>query len=485
MPTTPISEVIQRLRSVLLPEGADLTDGQLLECFVSRRDGAALEALVRRHARMVWGVCRRVLHHHHDAEDAFQAAFLVLARKAASIRAPAQLGNWLYGVAHRTALKARATRARRQGRERPVTDVPEPAVTDQGLWNDLRPLLDRELSRLPEKYRTVLVLCELEGKTGREAARQLDLPQGTVASRLARARAMLARRLGRHGLVVSGGVLAAVLSPGLASAGVPTAVLSSTIKAVTAVAAGRAAAGVVSPNVAALTEGVIKAMALTKLKSVLLVLLVAFAVVGSGGALYRTRAAEPGQPAAQPVTPLTAVGQNAQAVKRPGEDRNQESKQPKRKGEGDSPKGRTPRGDGDESVRPSKPTAGRVKLVRQMYAKLPCDILGFVEPAKRIVVAQADGRTSMLLLEDANNKKLAIHLLNKLSEPQESLLLATGRLPPRGPEESAVYGLLLRLAAKPPDRTTEGQRELLDTMLAVLDQRFAGAMPVAAPGGKE
>src|SRR5215831_11467832 len=125
MATSPMSEVIQHLRSALrLPEGADLTDGQLLECFVSRREPAALEALVRRHAPMVWGVCRRVLQNHHDAEDAFQATVLV--RKAAAIRSPARLGNWLYGVAHQTALKARATRARRKGRERPVADMPEP-----------------------------------------------------------------------------------------------------------------------------------------------------------------------------------------------------------------------------------------------------------------------------------------------------------------------------------------------------------------------
>src|SRR5262249_27086552 len=159
-------------------------------------------------------------------------------------------------------------------------------------------------------------------------------------------------------------------------------------------------------------------------------------------------------------------------------DKNQASKQPKGKGP-DTPKEGKARGDGDEAVRPSKPTAGRVTLVRQMYAKLPCEILGFAEPAKRIVATQVDGRTSMLLLADANNKKLAMPLVGSLAEPRDSLLLATGLLPPRGPEESAVYGLLLRLAAKPPDKTTEGQRELLDTMIAVLDQRFAGAMPVA------
>src|SRR5215469_12343087 len=132
MPTSQMSEVLQHLRSAaLLPEGADLTDGQLLDRFVRRREPAALEALVRRHGPMVWGTVRRALADHHDAEDAFQATFLVLARRAASIRA--NVGNWLYGVAHKTALKARATRAKRRGRERPMTEAPEPAATTPDL----------------------------------------------------------------------------------------------------------------------------------------------------------------------------------------------------------------------------------------------------------------------------------------------------------------------------------------------------------------
>ena len=176
MPTSPMSEVVQYLRSTLLPEGADLTDGQLLECFVSRREPAALEALVRRHGPMVWGVCRRVLRNHHDAEDAFQATFLVLVRKAASVHPRAKVGNWLYGVAHQTALKARATRAKRKERERQVTDMPEPAVADQDLWSDLQALLDQEVSRLPEKYRTVIVLCDTGGQDRERGGSATRLP---------------------------------------------------------------------------------------------------------------------------------------------------------------------------------------------------------------------------------------------------------------------------------------------------------------------
>jgi RNA polymerase sigma factor (sigma-70 family) len=133
MATSQISEVIQHLRSaLLLRDGAGLTDGQLLEDYIRRRDKATLAALVHRHGRMVWGVCRRVLSNYHDAEDAFQATFLVLVRRAASIASPELLANWLYGVAHQTAMKARATVAKRKTRERQVTEMPEPAVVEQG-----------------------------------------------------------------------------------------------------------------------------------------------------------------------------------------------------------------------------------------------------------------------------------------------------------------------------------------------------------------
>src|SRR5262249_42749695 len=123
--------------------------------------------------------------------------------------------------------------------------------------------------------------------------------------------------------------------------------------------------------------------------------------------------------------------------------------------------------------------------VRQMYAKLPCEILGFVEPTKRIVVGQTTAMGVNLILEDAKDKKFQIHLIPKGMEPPNCLLLTTGKLPPRGPEESAVYGLLLRLSAKPPEKTTKMQLQLMDTILAALDERFAGAMPIPAKGAVE
>src|SRR5207244_3946548 len=147
----------------------------------------------------------------------------------------------LYGVAHQTALKARALAGKRRAKEKQVTDMPEPAAT-QELRSDLQDLLDQELTRLPDKYRAPLVLCDLQGKTRKEAARQLGQPEGTLSSRLSRARALLAKRLARHGFALSGGSLAAALCPETASAVVPASLIHTTVKAASLFAAGQAAA---------------------------------------------------------------------------------------------------------------------------------------------------------------------------------------------------------------------------------------------------
>ena len=298
MATSQTSKVIEHLRrAVLLREGAGLTDGQLLEDYIRHRDEAALAALVRRHGAMVWGVCRRVLRNYHDAEDAFQATFLVFVRKAATIASPELLANWLYGVAHQTALKARATTAKRRARERQVIEMPEPAVPEEELWNELRPLLDQALSRLPDKYRVAIVRCDLEGETRKEAARQLGVPEGTLAARLARGRKMLAARLARHGLAVSGGLLAAMLAQNTASASVPATVVGSTIRAASVFAAGHAAVtGGISVKVVTLMEGVLKTMLLSKVKIAITVLLVfGITTLGAGALVSRTLATEPAE----------------------------------------------------------------------------------------------------------------------------------------------------------------------------------------------
>src|SRR5262249_16666601 len=188
MASSQMSGFIQHLRKTSLPrEGVRLTDGQLVTDYLSGLEEASLAALVHRHGPMVWGVCRRVLRNYHDAEDAFQATFLVFVRKAAALESRELLANWLYAVAHQTALKARATAAKRNEREGRMPEMPEPAVADRGIWRDLQSLLDEELSRLPSMYQVVIVLCDLEGKTRREVARHLNCPEGTVAGRLARA----------------------------------------------------------------------------------------------------------------------------------------------------------------------------------------------------------------------------------------------------------------------------------------------------------
>jgi RNA polymerase sigma factor (sigma-70 family) len=282
MTTSPMSVLIQHLLAPSGREGAGMTDGELLTRFLSRRDDAALAFLVRRHAPMVWGVCHRLLQDYHDAEDAFQATFLVLVRKAATVVPREAVANWLYGVAHQTAVRARATAAQRKVRERQVSEMPEPPTAERDLWTDLQPLLDQEMSRLPVNYRTIIVLCDLEGMTRKEAAQHLNLPEGTVGSRLARARAILAKRLTRRGIALSGGALAAMSSLNVASAVVPTSMVSSTIKAASLFAAGQAATcGVISAKVAALTEGVMKAMLFHKLKRAFVVLLMVM-LVGIG-----------------------------------------------------------------------------------------------------------------------------------------------------------------------------------------------------------
>jgi RNA polymerase sigma factor (sigma-70 family) len=282
------NQLFQQLRRSLLQDGAELTDAQLLGCFLEYRDQAAFAALVRRHGPMVWGVCRRRLSHH-DAEEAFQATFLVLFRKAASIKPREMVGNWLYGAAHQTALHAGRTAARRRSREKQVTEMPEPEAPRQEAGWDLLPLLDQELSRLPDKYRAVVVLCDLEGRSRKEVAGQLGLPEGTVAGRLARARTMLARRLVGHRLAVSGGALAAVVTPQVASADLPTSVCRSTIQAASLLAAGRASTGLIPSQVAALTEGVLKAMLVHKLQTAAAVLLAAGVLLFSAGTLWLAR----------------------------------------------------------------------------------------------------------------------------------------------------------------------------------------------------
>jgi RNA polymerase sigma factor (sigma-70 family) len=259
------------------------SDAELLGRFVAHRDGAALDALVRRHGPMVWGVCRRVLADHNDAEDAFQATFLVLARRAASVRPRERVGSWLYGVARQTARKARATRARRRAREGPASEFPEPEA--RCPRDDQAELIEHELSRLPDKYRAPVVLCVLERLTHEEAAARLGWPVGTIAGRLSRARALLAARLTRRGVATAGVAVAAAMARAetAASAGVPDRLITSTVETTGLFAAGGAEA--VPAEVARLTSEVLKTMLLTKLTktaAVAAAALLGLALAGAG-----------------------------------------------------------------------------------------------------------------------------------------------------------------------------------------------------------
>jgi RNA polymerase sigma factor (sigma-70 family) len=275
--------VIHHLHRVSRREGiGSLPDVELLRRFVEAGDEAAFEVLVWRHAPLVLGLCRRLLHHRQDAEDAFQATFIAFLRGARSIGKGGSVGSWLYKVAYRLALKAKA-RAARQARPLPDgLDVPAGSTTPGLDWGDLRPILDEEVNRLPEKYRVPVVLCYLEGKTCTEAARAIGCPRGTVVTRLARARGRLRARLTHRGLGLSTGLLAACLSPSGASATVPPALIRATIDAGLLVLGGRALTAVVPASVFTLVQGVTRSMLLMhRLK--LLVITVAAGVLFAGG----------------------------------------------------------------------------------------------------------------------------------------------------------------------------------------------------------
>jgi RNA polymerase sigma factor (sigma-70 family) len=279
-------------------DGAATGDAELLERFIAHRDEEAFELLVRRHGPMVLGVCKRVLANETDAEDAFQATFLVLVRKAASIVPRTQVGNWLHGVAYKTALKARAMNRRRRVKEREGAARGRGAPDD--TWQLLLEVLDAELGALPEKYRAPIVLCDLEGLSYREAAARLRCPQGTLSGRLTRARALLARRIARRDPAVGAATLGTLLARD-ASASLPPHLLASTVRAGVGLAAGQVlAGGPVSCKVASLTEGVLKMLLLSRLKVVTGGFLLLAAVVAAGwtcAARVPARAAMPGEDA--------------------------------------------------------------------------------------------------------------------------------------------------------------------------------------------
>ena len=259
-------------------------DDALLDRFLSNRDDGAFAHLVARHGPMVLGVCRRVLRDDHAADDAFQATFLVLAKKADAVRPPGALGPWLHGVALRTALKARGREFRRRAVEHEYA-VRNAAREQPAETSDLRPVIDEQLNALPEKYRVPLVMCGVQGLDKHEIAARLGWPEGTVSSRLARAREMLRDRLTRRGFVVPA---VALLAAAPLQAGAPAAVAE--------VAAGAAP---VRPEVLSLSQEVLKTMTLAKWK--FLSALTVVAALGGGVGLYAVQADDKKTPPAQDV----------------------------------------------------------------------------------------------------------------------------------------------------------------------------------------
>jgi RNA polymerase sigma factor (sigma-70 family) len=280
---SPLLAFIRRIAVLRTP--CDLTDGELLQRFAVQDDQWAFAALMHRHGPMVLGVCQSILQNVQDAEDAFQATFLVLVHKSRAVVKPDSVASWLHGVAYRLALKARAEAARRRTHEKQAVTAPTREPQEEVIWRDLRPILHEEVARLPERYRLPVVLCYLEGKTNEEAAQLLGWPKGTVQSSLARARERLRARLARRGLALTSALLGTLLLQKAASAAVSAALAENTLKAALLFAAGPGAVSVIAAPVLAYVEGMLQATLVAKLKFPAVLLLV-LAAAGTGTGVF-------------------------------------------------------------------------------------------------------------------------------------------------------------------------------------------------------
>jgi RNA polymerase sigma factor (sigma-70 family) len=258
------------------------SDGQLLDRFVRQRDEQAFSVLMSRYGPLVWGACRRVVVHEQDAEDVFQATFLLLARQATTIRKRASVGSWLFGVAHRLALRARADAARRHRHEQHAVLPAAPDPSADMTWRELRTVLDEELARLPEKYRAPLLLCYFDGLTQEETASQLGWSKWSVKDRLMRGRNRLRGRLARRGLTLSAALTGPLLASETSAATVPAALVGATVRAAVPFGAYQAVAGAVPARVLALVEGGLKTMLLSRLLATFGLLAVLVAAGGTG-----------------------------------------------------------------------------------------------------------------------------------------------------------------------------------------------------------
>jgi RNA polymerase sigma factor (sigma-70 family) len=301
MANGPLFPLIRHLRRSLETTGVSvLTDAQLLQRWFDQRDEAAFEVLLWRHGPLVLGVCKRLLRDAQQIEDAFQAVFLILIRKGSSLHNRSSLASWLYKIAYRCASRLRTLNSRRRDREQLAVE-PIRKDADEQVWRDLRPVLDDEIGRLPERYRSAFILCYLQGKTNPEAARELGCPVGTIVSRLAWARERLRNRMTRRGVTLTAALLVSLL-PRAAEAALTPGLVTATV--------GLTTAGVVPAAVSSLVKGVLQTMVWARIKLMALVAVVGLLGVG-GGLLYQGRGTfppllEPAAAAADPVRPAPA-----------------------------------------------------------------------------------------------------------------------------------------------------------------------------------
>jgi RNA polymerase sigma factor (sigma-70 family) len=309
-----LGNVVHYIRKLGTADGTLVPDRELLRRFVRRQDEAAFAALVERHQAMVMDVCWRVLGRSHDAEDAFQATFLILVRRAKSVRG--SVGGWLHAVAYRVACRLRARRARGPAQQLEALEVPQPDNTTEVSWREVRQVLDEELNRLPEKYRAPLVLCYLEGLTQDEAARRLGWSHGVLRGRIDRGRERLRARLTRRGLALSTAPLGAVLAGSDPGRAMSAALVVTTLQATLQIGAGRAAApGQLASEVVALAEEVTQAMFLkVRITAVAMLVILASASAVLGYQAFAGQRADndakglpqPAAPAVQEAAKLTA-----------------------------------------------------------------------------------------------------------------------------------------------------------------------------------
>jgi RNA polymerase sigma factor (sigma-70 family) len=297
MATGQLGPILRHIRTLVAAQAdEDLTDAQLLARFTLRQDQGAFAVLMKRHGPLVWNVCRHALGSEPDAEDAFQATFLVLALKAASIRKTASVASWLHGAAYRSALQIRRQGARRRFHEQQVVCMRQPPRQSDSALRELQAVLDEEIQRLRQEYRAPFVLCCLEGKSKAEAARELGWKEGTVSGRLARARKQLQERLIRRGIRISAVLCATAISDTASRATTLAPLAAATAQAALWITAGKAVTACgVSARVAVVAQGTAKAMSAANSKfAVILLLALGLSGIGSAALTLQPLIAKPG-----------------------------------------------------------------------------------------------------------------------------------------------------------------------------------------------